>query len=223
MNYIVFDEETTGVGEKDEVVQFGCLILDENFQITRPISCYFQSHVPVNAEAAAKTHLSSEIAHELSGGMFFEDFYWESDIFKMTDVTWIGFNPDFDIRLCNQTLNQNGLSSYDFGDEVARLNKKSGVHHFDVMKACMAGMGLNYYPNLAQCGSKLSYSQSTLDGMYEKLIKIIDKLDYANKTETLSEKLIGISDNGKLASYHDALYDAMITWLLLYQNRKWCI
>lgn len=202
MNYTVFDVETTGLGGKAEVVQFSALLLNDDLKIQKVYNTYCYTQVAFQEEAAAVTGLDHEKLMKLSKGKFFEDFYCSSDLFKLKDNIWCGYNGVFDKRIINNTLTQNGLQPHDFGTEIARFNKTSGVYYFDVMKLNCLVKKISYNEKLSQCAKALPYSQQKLDLMYAKLLKIV-------KSDTE-------------ITFHNALYDSMITWLYLDANRRWC-
>jgi hypothetical protein len=202
MNYAVFDCETTGVTQKDEVVQFSALLLDDEMKLQKVYNCFCYTQVPFNHEASTITGLTAEKVHELSGGKFFEDFYCASDLFQIPDLVWCGWNGVFDKNAINNTLTHNGLDAHDFGQEIRRLGKTSGVYYFDVMKLYSSLNGIDYYEKLSACVRKMKYSQGKLDSMYQKLLRI--------------------SGMDSSIKFHNALYDSMITWLYLAANRKRC-
>lgn len=200
MNYVVFDVETTGTGSKDEVVQFSALLLNEKLKLQKVYNCFCSTQVTMDPEAARITGLDAKLLRELSKGKFFEDFYCTSDLFKLKDVVWCGYNVEFDIGKVNNTLTQNGLDAHDFGRETKRLNKNEGSYYFDVMKLYSVAKRIDYYESLSKSARSLSFSQEKLEAMYAKLLQITN-CEFDSK-------------------YHNALYDSMITWLLLERNRN---
>lgn len=225
MKFVVFDTEDTGVGRKDEVIQIGGILLDEKLNMLRPFNEYFLSSVPVHKDAAAVTGLGSKQSQLLGRDRYFEDFYWENqDLFSEDDITWCAYNASYDIRMVNQTLQNNGIAPYNFGTQTTNLfDATTGHHYFDVMLSCKNGLGLKYFPKLAACEAHTKYTPSALAEMYNKIMKIIDSINPSYDGVPFSEYVVSVMNvrNGSL--FHDALYDAMVTWLLMYQNRKWCL
>lgn len=204
MNYIVFDVETTGLNAQAEVVQFAGLILGNDFNIKRVVNFFCCTQVPYEERAVSVTGLTPKVVRELSKGKFFEDYFFSSDIMKMKDLIWIGYNSiSFDSRVINNTLVSNGLSRYDFGPPITRIGKRKGVYSFDVM-TMLGNVSGGKKKSLVEARKSLSYSEHQLNSIYRKLASIA-----------------GIpSEKG---SAHNALYDAMVTMLLFLQNRKWCM
>lgn len=213
MNYFIFDTETTGIGAGavldkksfsvgDEVIQFAGLLLDESLRLKKVISFHCYTAVPIHPEAQAVNHLDHQKLMKYSGGRTFEDFFLNQPDLHSKDLTWIGYNVKFDIRVVNNTLKQNGLAEYDFGTCVKTL--RSGVegrHYFDLLELfAMKNSGIKI--KLVQAARSLSYTEQQINTMYGKLLQL---------TNSKSD-----------LTFHDALYDSLVTWLLLVQNKEWC-
>lgn len=202
MKVVVFDCETTGLRAKDEVVQFSALLLDESLRLERVYNFYCNTQVPFEPKASEITHLDADNIRILSNGKFFEDYYWVSELFKLKDVIWCGYNVSFDIRKINSTLENNGLSPHNFGNKTVTLNKTDGTYYFDVMQLCRDIERNTYSISLDQCVSKLPYSERQLTEMYLKLQRI------ANMQTT--------------TKFHNSLWDSMVTWLYLAKYKGRC-
>ena len=200
MEYIVFDVEATGLTNRDEVFQFSGLLLDEDLKLQKVISFYCYTQVPLHPTANRITGMNAEKIMQLSGGRFFEDYYYKFDIFRKKDIVWIGYNnSSYDQNIINSTLCNNGLPPHSFGNYVTSLNVQSGVHHFDLMRF-LSARNQNRAKKLSVAQKDIGYSEQKLEAMYKKLLNLM------NITSTVKE--------------HNSLYDAMVTWLLLYKNRK---
>lgn len=137
MKYLIFDTETTGLHSQDEVIQFSGLILDNNLKLKRGYNWYCDTPHEINKDAAAVHGITKKMLHDLSGGKVFEDrwFTMLNGIDMTEGITFVGWNVDFDKRLINQTLNNNGLDEFDFGRKVTTLRNSPDVYFFDLMKA----------------------------------------------------------------------------------------
>ena len=214
MNYFIFDTETTGIGAGavldkkksfsvgDEVIQFAGLLLDESLRLKKVISFHCYTAVPIHPEAQAVNHLDHQKLMKYSGGRTFEDFFLNQPDLHSKDLTWIGYNVKFDIRVVNNTLKQNGLAEYDFGTCVKTLRSEvEGRHYFDLLELfAMKNSGIKI--KLVQAARSLSYTEQQINTMYGKLLQL---------TNSKSD-----------LTFHDALYDSLVTWLLLVQNKEWC-
>lgn len=198
MQYIVFDTETTGLSASDEVVQFAGLLLDEKLDLVNIINFYCQTQVALSPGASEITHLDGKLLHTLSGGKFFEDYYCSVPVFRFPDLVWIGYNVSFDCRMINNTLTNNGLPLHNFGNKIVNLDRTEGIYNFDVMQLVAAGNN-GIKKKLADAANGLPHSQDELEQMFQKLLRL---------TGSPAE-----------ICFHNALYDAMVTWLVLV-NRK---
>ena len=195
MKYVFYDTETTGLTKRDEVIQFGAVIADENLKIMGKVSFYCYTQVPVK-DAAYKVHgINGKRLYELSGGQTFEDCFLNMPLFKETDIVWVSYSTNgFDERMVNNTLTNNGLEKYDFGTEEKYFGQfTAGRHWFD---ACHAVAN--------RCNG----------GKIRKLSQLVEMYGVAGKEE-YHKKLFEYS-----ASFHDATYDAFMLWAVIYLNRK---
>lgn len=201
MRYLVFDVEATGLGGTDEVFQFAGLLLGRNLQIKKGINFYCYAPVPIHPRAKQLTKMTSCKLMQLSDGKYFEDYYYSLDIFKEPDLTWIGYNVSYDMGIINNTLRNNGLPTHCFGNSVANLTAESGVHNFDLLSFISSMNGGMKRP-LSAMQQDLGYSVAKLEEMYQKLLKLL-------RMESTVRQ-------------HNALYDSMVTWLLLCKYKEVC-
>lgn len=214
MSYFVFDTETTGIGAgtvldkkgsvsvNDEVIQFAGLLLDESLRLKKVISFHCYTAVPIYPKAQAVNHLDHQKLMKYSGGRTFEDFFLNQSDLHSDDITWVGYNVKFDMRIINNTLKQNGLDVYDFGTCIKTLRSRvKGRCYFDLLESlAMRNGGIRM--KLVQAAKSLPYTEQQLNAMYGKLLQLTN-----NKSDL---------------TFHDALYDSLVTWLLLVQNEEWC-
>lgn len=199
MEFLVFDTETTGLSGRDEVVQMAGLLLSTDLRLKKVINFYCYTQVPFNRRASEVNKLSAKEVRLRSNGKFFEDYYCSLDIFRKTDLVWIGYNTGFDTSAINNTLENNGMPRHYFGKDITNLNVGSGIYQFDVLQM-LSAMNGGVRMRLTDVAKELDYTKEQLDSMYSKLLRMIN-LD------------TGIKE-------HNALYDVMITWLLVVRNRR---
>lgn len=203
MRYVVFDTETTGLGSTAEVIQFSALLLKENLQVERITDFYCYTQEEIDPKASAVHNLTPTFLMEKSGGKTFEDNFLNLDWIKFSDLIWVGYNVSFDIRMVNNTLARNGLPKYDFGKNVVRIGNQSGRGYFDLMRF-FAMLNNGYNRKLSVVAKTLPYSEEKLETLYKKFLFVA-------------------KNDASEATYHNSLYDAMITWLLLHSIRNKCM
>lgn len=138
--FIVFDTETTSLNSMKngkaggEVIQFAAVIVDEVFNIVRVINRYCSTTQFIVPEAEKVHGLSDKKVSLLSDDTFFEQVVEEENLRKLDNVTWIGYNVGFDIKMVRQTLIQNGNEPINFGSPVSLLSfDRKGLYYFDAM------------------------------------------------------------------------------------------
>lgn len=200
MKYAIIDNETTGLGSCDEVIQFACILADEDFNAIRLHNVYCYTQHAINPKAQAVHGISKEMLHELSGGLTLEDHFSKmDDLFKCDDLTWVEWSTSgFDMRLINQTLANNNAKTIDFGSRIARPVIQEGVHNYNLLHGICNLLFGGKTVNLQRAVSVLPYSSDSIERMYRQYISV----------------------NGEAGSFHRAEYDAFITWLLLYTYGK---
>lgn len=197
MKYAIFDVETTGLGNRDEVIQFACVIADEEFKAQTLYNEYFYTQHDISPGAAAVHRLSSELLFELSKGQTLEDFVLATpELFKDPDITWVEWSTSgFDRRMVNQTLVNNGVPPVDFGTKVTALRNEIGIHHYSLLHG-VCNLRYGGKPRkLAQAAKDLPWSEKQIESMYNRYIQ-------------------PASDLGM--RFHTADYDAFVSWLLMY-------
>lgn len=210
MMYLCFDTEATGLVRRrgtlheacsvaesgDEVIQIGGIVFDEFLVVHRAFCHYCDALVPESKPEARAVHgICLDDIRKVLPGIFLEEVIWKLiPEFFLEDVTYTGYNVDFDMQMVAQ-----GLRNFSFPFEkctpvMGRLYT-SGRHTFDVMK---------YLPRK----SKLIQFSRELTPSRKRFFK-----EYAGKLpfETNAPDLF-------IASWehnHNALYDAIETFLLL--------
>lgn len=198
-----FDVESTGLSSKDEVIQFGAVIVDSvTFKVQRVINRYFLCSMPVPAEATQVHGITDEMLVQKSNGQFFEDLVMTDPLFyKEPNVLFVSYG-NFDTRCCNQTLENSGYKSIYFGNRTATLKTHfTGRYYADMMQICSSLYARGKY-NLTL---HKSLQEANLEqGLIENAFKML-----------LKENNIVFDQR---AIFHDALYDAfclfLITWKL---------
>ena len=194
MNYLIFDTETTGLGKQDEVIQFSGLLVNNDFKLQRGFNWYCDTQHPIS-QGALDTHgITKKMLHDLSDGKTFEDYWFQ--MMKTLDfdhgLTFIGWNVSFDIRLINQTLNNNGLDEYNFGQKTKTLRLDNDIYNFDLMEPVASMLVNRERLKLEHASKMIKMSREELQKRYAKL---------AAKFKKVATK-----------DFHNSLYDTYITY-----------
>lgn len=205
MKYLVLDTETTGLGAKDEVIQFTGILLNEEFKLSKLYNWYCESCAKIS-DGAYKTHgIDAKKLHQLSEGHSFEDnWYTMENLLNLPDITFIGWNISFDIRLINQTLAGSGLNTYDFGEARQSLRKIHGHNNLDLMQF----IAKNQY---GRARVKLAVAAEDAFTKNKDGVGIVD-------ADSLFERFAKATKNDPSVAYHNSLYDTFITMLLFTRN-----
>ncbi len=211
---VIFDTETTSLFMRTptkagaEVIQFAAIMVDENFNITRVINRYCSSTQLVDSEALKVHKLSDKKISILSDDKFFEQIVREESLRNLDNVTWIGYNINFDIKMINQTLFQNGYEGLDFGKNTEMLSfRKNGIYHFDAMR----------------CLSRLSgYTHNV------KLSDLINKyygVDYFRRLCCTFRNNFNIIDPliGEEDFFHNAIFDSLATLVIIQKFKNFLL
>lgn len=203
MNYFIYDTETTGLGAKDEVIQFSGFLLNEEWKLKSVVNFYSYTQVAITEGAARVNQMNHGKLWELSDGKTFEEQIFDhSWLFEEEDVVFIGYNVAFDNRLVNQTLKRNGFPEIDFGKSTCSLKVNRGRYHFDLMQAMASIFNQGKRMKLTKAVELLTRAQQQrMDQIYDNVFKTYGK----------SEKLTGEI----LSKFHNSLYDSFVCWFLI--------
>lgn len=206
MQYVIFDTETTGLGNNDEVIQFSCMYLNENFKLNGIDDFYCMPTAEISAGAMAVHHLTLNKVRKLSGQKFFEEkFYAIKEKFGK-DCTFINYSSSmFDFRLVNQTLTRAGMPEFDFGAKTLALNDNAhGFYKYDLMSGIARLNGIRGGKIKLENALKLifDYNEQDLKMKYFNLCKMLERKGLAASIET--DML-----------FHNARFDTFCMWFLL--------
>lgn len=210
MKILIFDTETTGIPKKPstlsgkyyrpkgEVIQLSALVCDGKLNPLDFISFYCKPSEPICDEAMNVHKITNESIGTLSSDLMLEDFLCDKyrDLFFSKGNVFVGHNVSFDIRSVNNTLDMFSNPLVDFGTDTTILSglSENRNYSFDTMK--VARQCYNYYKNPKLIEAvRLSGMEPHLPTMYDYILK------YFNLSSS--------------ASYHNANYDVVATWLLL--------
>lgn len=210
----VFDVESTGLTKDDEVIQFSGFLLDDTQVIKCVVNFYCYTTQPINPDAFNVHHLDKNFLWQHSvyagsdtdsdivihGLTFEQQFMACKHIFDLPDITFCYYSQtNADTKLVNQTLQKMGLPPFDFGKVTTnyRDTLQKGRYSFDVMGALLR-LGV-----VDKRQYNLSYATKCMERTFNfKVKKLFDAL---LKHNNISE----------VSSYHNALYDAFCTTVLL--------
>lgn len=204
-NIIVFDTETTGVGIKDEVIQFCGILLeqrDDRLTIAKVVNFYCDTNKHIPQDAINVHGIDNKLLYELSEGKYFEECISSfSEFINPTIPTlYMSYGISFDKRLINQTLEQNGYSPIDFGNTLSSMPVDMKVNsNICLLQLCSQIYNNSYKIKLASLLNKEPLKK-TLDLLYNKL-KAACKIKTANDT------------------YHDAFYDTVACLVILMHSK----
>ena len=212
MKYFLYDVETTGFTSRDEVIQFSGYLLDNNLRKEQIINFYSYTQVDSHPDALKVHHLDKKLLWELSQGKTFEEQIFQYKfLFEEPDITFVGYNIQFDNRLVNQTLKNNGYKPFNFGNRVNALAKTEGRYYFDLMTP-MSSM-FNH-------GIKMKLSDTITYIKFKSLKEINEIYDVifqnVGMPSGFSEDL---AKQTEISKFHNSLYDSFIYWCLLLDYR----
>lgn len=201
LKIVVFDTETTGLKDKDQVIQFSCVCLDSKFKVIGMDSFYCNVGIPIPQDAIEVHGISNKRLEELSKGKFIEDYIPHIPyLANATNTLFVGYNVAFDIKKTNYSLEVEGYKPVDFGTRVTTFPTRLN--------------GRNYYMDLmGTLCTNLGYRRN------QKLIELFK--EHGPCKESDIEILLGKLakqfniERNKEQTYHDALFDTMITTSLL--------
>ena len=212
MHFMIFDTETTGLGPKDEVIQFAGLLLRttteqekqsmraagkpvKELKMMRFYNFYCDTIKSIDPGAAKIHGIDKKKLKELSEGYTFEDnFYPMIKELGDIDICWVAYNVAFDKRIINQTLENNGLPAFNFGKTKAAISRENTTTNFCLMNAMTSMNPAGKRRKLAEVVDSLGYSKEAIDNSF-----------------SVFAKQCGLESKG---AYHDATYDVFCTYLV---------
>lgn len=198
---VIFDTETTGLKDADQVIQFSAVVLNHEFKVVAMDSFYCNVKIPISQGAIDVHGINNRDLEKLSKGKYIEDYLPFLDYMNRKDNTiFVGYNVDFDIKKINHSLTNEGYDAINFGRKLQTLptRKMSGNGYLDVMRPLCSNLGYNGNRKL----NMIFNNHGPCDE--ERIRFIISKL---------AEKYnVDIKDK---SGYHDSLFDTMITTSLL--------
>lgn len=212
MLYFIFDTETSGLPDMNdrlkenpyEVIQLSGFLVTEDFKIKQVVNLYCNISKPISPGAVAVHGIDNKKLLKLSKGLTLEDHLVNPKYSWLTnpkDIAFIAYNVDFDKRMVNDSLKNNGYKGIDFGREVNILPKRGskGVYNMCLCKASKAAFGYRRLRKLIDVVSeKLPYSETQINKGLDRICK-------------------GFGVSREQASYHDALFDSQALLLLLWK------
>lgn len=206
MEYVIFDTETTGLtfGE-DDVIQLAYVVLNDDLKIVDARSQYNNTDVAISAGAQNVHGISKQFLEDKVGATFLKDVIDSDKYFngEKKDIVYIAYNAPFDINIINKKLHARGYNGVDFGVADPTLNHTEGKSHFCMMNGLRRLRRWPTAKKLTQARNIIlkNIDDTTINTLYNALTKQFD---------------IDVREG---SSYHDALYDSLITALLFAQTR----
>lgn len=206
MQYIIFDTETTGLTNNDEIIQFACMYLDDKFRLKGMDDFYCMPTSNISPGAMAVHHLDLDSVRRLSHEKFFEENFYALKKKFERDCTFINYSSSlFDFRLVNQSLTKAQLPEFDFGEKVLALDDNaSGFYKYDLMSGIARIKGIRGGKIKLENALKLvpNYNEQDLKLKYMNLCKMLE-----------SKGLAPVSNNDTM--FHNARFDTFCMWYLL--------
>jgi DNA polymerase-3 subunit epsilon len=104
-DYLIIDTETTGLGEKDVIIQFAAIDLDGKLLIDSLVKP--KNRKSISKEASAIHGISQK---HLQNAPYFGDVFYEMIPYLEAKRNLLVFNFDFDMRMIRQTFIADGLN-----------------------------------------------------------------------------------------------------------------
>lgn len=189
-----------------EVIQLSALVLDENTLMPIELISFFcMPTEPISDEASRVHGITNDMIHELSEGKYLEDYLFSprseggySDIFSSKGNVFMTYNAEFDTKAINRTLEGYSLE-LDFGSRVKSFIDFDETRNYNLclMKSFSALYGFSRFVKLKEALSIAKFDQ--MEFTYKKVMSMFNKVSSAN--------------------FHNADYDTVAAWVLLYLMR----
>lgn len=211
MNYIFFDTETTGLGNKDEIIQISGIVTDLSLNIKEVFSEYVYTDRPITPGALQVHGIDSFKLRKLSSDpktgmpLYLEDKLGKIQRMFSKGNIFVGHNVNFDIRLLQQSLALS-IKKFSTPDTFEGFDKcDEGCNY----KICTLTQLKKYGPGK---GNK-NYSNK-LEKYIERFNSIYGDNAVENSYVNFCSKFNVSSEKGKS---HDSLFDTFATYLLFAQ------
>lgn len=107
---IIFDVETTGFTDGDDITQIGILRIGEDLTIKDSFSRYFNTDINIKPEVIAVTGVNNLKLKYLSNSTYFEETIHEFiHYFNDNNILLAGHNISFDNRMLKANMNKAGV------------------------------------------------------------------------------------------------------------------
>ena len=201
MRIVVLDTETTGLKDTDQVIQFSAIVLNSEFKVVAMDSFYCNVKIPISQGAIDVHGINNKELESLSKGKYIEDYLpFLSYMNKSSNVIFVGYNVEFDIRKINHSLTNEGYAPINFGRKLQAIPRTglSGNGYLDIMKPLCSNLGYTGNRKLSQVFAE--HGPCSVERVNYILNKLADNFKVSRKENM---------------GYHDSLYDTMITTSLL--------
>ncbi|WP_304427876.1 3'-5' exonuclease [uncultured Clostridium sp.] len=205
-NIILFDVETTGLKNTDEVIQFSAIVvhqIDNQIKVKNVISFYCDTNIIISPEASKVNGITNSMLKELSGGKYFEEQIckYPEIVSPSIQTVFVSYGIDFDTRLVNQTLSQNGYDRINFGRKFSNIPRSGdGISCFCLLELCRQIYGRGTRLKL-QYVMQHHIKTNLLDSLYFKMKKEFN------------------IPSSALDGFHDSLYDSVACLAIFIHNR----
>lgn len=204
MQYVLFDVETTGLGKFDEVIQFCCFTFEDQFKVCKSMhDFYCMTTRPISPKALAVHNITAEKLRKLSDEKFFEEYFYELKKNFSKDCMFIYYSfSGFDMRLVNQTLQNQNLPAFNFGKKTDSLRPKTGIYNYDLQSAISSYLGKRRACRLEEAVRLVS--KDNVDTV---------KRRYLNFNKAITKTCDSDIQNDQM--FHNARFDVFCMWYLL--------
>ena len=217
MKYFIFDTETSGLCDNDEVIQLAGFLLDDNMMIEKVVNCYCNTNKVISPKAIEVHGITNAKLWEYSKQRTLEDFLEDNLwLYNAKDTIFIGYNTPFDIKKVNYTLQSNNVRRMDMDRMLNPLDEYSRKMNFGRSITAIPDKtnGRNYNLDIMSTLARHHHLKRWIS--QEKAFD--DYIGSDKKAATLNSLLKVVKHFDvylpKPLDYHDALYDAYVTMLL---------
>jgi DNA polymerase III epsilon subunit-like protein len=196
LKIVFYDTETTGLSDKDEVIQLSGLVTDMDLKIQSVFNTYCFTNVNISEEARRLHGIDRKTLLQLSKGRYLEEVLESIGVFKYPDAIYVAFNDSFDRGKINGSLMNNGAPPINFGSTISTFDRKLQKGRYNLC-------ALKLFSNCLNNGTrwKLEMFLRKKAGVpFEDLERYYSV--FRNKVNITSHK----------GNMHDALFDSFGIW-----------